>query len=125
VVVGEAMVVYGPPLTVERFTVLLVAPAAALHDSVTVPLPTVAASPVGAGGEESPLPDGITSSVMLCDGTVVVMALLETVRSVRRAIAVCEAELICQACAVRPSKNSPGSLKGVDIRHRLTQLTNS
>ena len=76
------------------------APPPAFQVSVTVPLPTVAANPVGAVGGVVTVPAGITNSVMLCEGTVVVMVLLATATSARRAMDVCDAELICQACAV-------------------------
>ncbi len=50
--------------------------------------------------EELPEPAGTTKSVMLCDGTVVEIAVLVTLRSLKCAIEVCEAELICQTWAV-------------------------
>ena len=43
---------------------------------------------------------GSTNKVMLCEGTVVVIALFATARSARWEIEVCAAELICQAWAV-------------------------
>ena len=50
-----------------------------LQVSVTLPLPTLAARPVGAGGADTTLPDGMTNRVMLWEGTVVERALLATV----------------------------------------------
>jgi hypothetical protein len=61
---------------------------------VTVPLPTVAARPVGAVGGDVTLPGGITNSVMLCDGTVVPIALLVTATLPRLVIDVCDADEI-------------------------------
>ena len=46
------------------------------------------------------MPAGITSSVMLWDGTVVETELFDTFTSAKWVIDVWDAELICQACAV-------------------------
>ena len=63
-------------------------------------MPTVAANPVGAAGGLVGGPDAITNNVMLCAGTVVLIALLTMAASAKCEIEVWVAELICQTCAV-------------------------